>query len=118
MNAEIKAEWIAALRSGDYKQGRDRLNSGDGFCCLGVLCDLHRKRGLGEWLATENTKSLIYATKVDRGACVLPGSVREWSGLNSSVAALDAPDQRGSLAGANDSGVTFGQIADLIEEYL
>lgn len=32
-------KWIAALRSGKYKQTRGRLQDGDGFCCLGVLCD-------------------------------------------------------------------------------
>ena len=35
-----RAEWIAALRSGAYKQGRDSLKRGDRFCCLGVACDL------------------------------------------------------------------------------
>lgn len=33
--------WLAALRSGDYKQGRAVLrNSNNEFCCLGVACDL------------------------------------------------------------------------------
>ena len=31
-------KWLAALRSGDYKQGRAKLmNSEGGYCCLGVL---------------------------------------------------------------------------------
>jgi hypothetical protein len=32
--------WISALESNDYKQGKDRLRTGDKFCCLGVYCDL------------------------------------------------------------------------------
>jgi len=41
MNAELKAKWIEALRSGRYKQGRGFLrNANDEFCCLGVLCDI------------------------------------------------------------------------------
>lgn len=32
--------WINALRSGNYKQGREQLNYEDKFCCLGVACDL------------------------------------------------------------------------------
>lgn len=32
--------WIKALRSGEYKQGRNRLKRRDRFCCAGVLCDL------------------------------------------------------------------------------
>lgn len=42
MNPEIKAKWVAALRSGDYEQGRGYLHRG-GFCCLGVACDLFIK---------------------------------------------------------------------------
>jgi hypothetical protein len=31
-------KWLAALRSGDYKQGRAKLMNSDGsYCCLGVL---------------------------------------------------------------------------------
>lgn len=40
MNAELKAKWIEALRSGKYTQGRDQLRYGVRFCCLGVVCDL------------------------------------------------------------------------------
>src|SRR6185295_18826871 len=44
MNKEIKEKWIKALRSGEYKQGRGRMDREEGgehyFCCLGVLCDI------------------------------------------------------------------------------
>ncbi len=33
-------EWVAALRSGVYEQGKGYLYSKDGFCCWGVACDL------------------------------------------------------------------------------
>lgn len=36
-------KWIVALRSGEYKQGRDTLVIGDRYCCLGVLCDIAQK---------------------------------------------------------------------------
>jgi len=29
-------KWLLALRSGDFKQCRDVLHDGDGYCCLGV----------------------------------------------------------------------------------
>lgn len=35
-----KEEWIAALRSGEFKQGKSRLVSNDGYCCLGVMCEV------------------------------------------------------------------------------
>lgn len=39
MNKKIAMEWVSALRSGDYKQGRDKLYDlkTDSYCCLGVL---------------------------------------------------------------------------------
>lgn len=47
MNPEVKAEWLAALRSGAYKQAQARLFDPEtgGYCCLGVLCDIAEKRG-------------------------------------------------------------------------
>jgi hypothetical protein len=41
MNPEVKARWVAALRSGEYKQAKNSLRKQDAFCCLGVLCDLY-----------------------------------------------------------------------------
>jgi len=40
MKKEIADKWIAALRSGEYKQGMGALHdtSNDSYCCLGVLC--------------------------------------------------------------------------------
>lgn len=38
MDIDLKTKWIAALRSGEYKQATSQLQKGDSFCCLGVLC--------------------------------------------------------------------------------
>ncbi len=44
--------WVAALRSGEFAQGRKRLaQSGDGgatwrYCCLGVACELAIRHGV------------------------------------------------------------------------
>jgi hypothetical protein len=40
MNKELKQKWIDALRSGDYPQTQNELCNSEGYCCLGVLCDL------------------------------------------------------------------------------
>ena len=38
MKPEVKEQWLEALRSGDYEQGRHYLAHTDGgHCCLGVL---------------------------------------------------------------------------------
>lgn len=49
-------KWIAALRSGKYKQGRGELRpEKDKFCCLGVLVDLgdHTKRTSEGWITSQ-----------------------------------------------------------------
>ena len=37
MDRKLKAKWVVALRSGEYKQARGMLKSDDAYCCLGVL---------------------------------------------------------------------------------
>ena len=41
MNKEVKDKWVAALKSGKYKQGRGQLNGESGYCCLGVLTEVY-----------------------------------------------------------------------------
>lgn len=40
MKKSLKDRWIKALLSGEYKQGKGRLKKGEGYCCLGVLCEV------------------------------------------------------------------------------
>lgn len=48
MKKEIADKWVAALRSGKYKQGEGFLRKGENeFCCLGVLCDINQD--VGQW---------------------------------------------------------------------
>ena len=44
-----KADWIAALRSGDYEQCKDYFHDSDQFCAIGVFYDLGIKAGRGRW---------------------------------------------------------------------
>lgn len=37
MPEELKTKVLAALRSGEYKQGVGQLSNGDSYCCLGVV---------------------------------------------------------------------------------
>jgi hypothetical protein len=43
MDAKLKAKWIKALRSGEYKQGKTFLYKAneEAYCCLGVLCAIN-----------------------------------------------------------------------------
>ena len=43
MDPALKAQWVAALRSGQYTQGTGFLKRTAGsttYCCLGVLCEI------------------------------------------------------------------------------
>lgn len=41
MNPDIKERWVAALRSGRYRQCEGTLRTDDNaFCAIGVLCDV------------------------------------------------------------------------------
>ena len=104
MNAEIKRRWIEALTSGKYKQGTMTLHGGDAFCCLGVLCDLYATDHGLAWSEGSDAGTL------SRQAAVLPIEVVRWAGLfgNSPV----------NLAIYNDDGMTFVNIAKIIEAEL
>jgi hypothetical protein len=41
LDPEFKAKWVAALRSGEYKQGFCLLHSRGRYCCLGVAAVLN-----------------------------------------------------------------------------
>ena len=108
-------KWVDALRSGNYKQAKNFLRSGDRFCCLGVLCEVAKDNGLPV-LQHENT--------YDGEQACLPETVRRWAGMRDNYGFLDGveredPDDviKESLAVANDDGYSFEQIADLIEKY-
>jgi len=122
MNPEIKAEWVADLRSGEYKQATGALREGDGYCCLGVLVDIWAKKNDCDWEPDPAKFSCRYSIKPDGELLpiedVLPDVIAKWAGLD-----CDDPRVRTSVRGEvaisyiNDvMGYTFNQIADLIEE--
>jgi len=129
MPADLADNWLAALRSGGYKQGRCRLmteelNGDKRYCCLGVLqmvadgaveLDLeftYASRALyvptKEWLRAHNVCFLGYRhdENGDRNLtldCHIP----------------HIPSDDHSLAYINDnSRKSFVEIADLIEQHL
>ena len=111
MNPEIKAQWLAALRSGEYRQGKGELEgSGGRFCCLGVLCHLAHKQGVVE--RTDGPEGQGWYDDEDAR---LPYSVRDWSGMTSDIGLIE--EGKASLVFLNDlDGRTFDQIADVIEK--
>ena len=109
MNAEIKARWVEALRSGKYQQGRAALRSlEERFCCLGVLCDLYSP---SEW-TTNGTTTNGTTRYFHRGSlsAFIGADFRAQMGLSDAEA--------WTLARMNDDGKSFSNIADYIEANL
>ena len=128
MNPEVKQKWIDALRSGKYEQGSEKLRSQQGYCCLGVLCDLYSKEQNVDWdFRGDNDyfQPTDYWYFEDQSE-FLPDSVKEWAGLpvgNPSVR-VDVTEEddendwfyKDEIANLNDSGYTFNELSNVIEQ--
>lgn len=94
---ELEDRWVAALRSGDWKQGMGRLKNGDKYCCLGVL---HEVSG-GEWRHDLGGR-VVPCYQAHESSYILPDSVLR-------------PGVQTDLAKMNDTmGLSFEEIADKI----
>lgn len=125
MNPEVKALWTGALRSGEYIQGVHGLHLGnpDGtarFCCLGVLCKLAVDAEVipePVRLVNSDPETPFEFRYGALGAVsYLPFEVMEWAGVNGPDGAFHDGPVSSSLARLNDTGSSFTEIADLIEE--
>lgn len=102
-----RGKWIAALRSGEFKQAIGTLeNDSEGFCCLGVLAKI-----AGCERTIKDRHNIFY----DEESGFAPVRAREWAGL------LDGAGQSNpaniSLTHLNDTkGYNFDQIADYLEK--
>ena len=105
-------EWIAALRGGEYAQGAGYLRRPEGFCCLGVACDLFDD---SLWRQSEQGAGWVYLDVV----LDLPKQVRDAYRVRRPDGQYTKDDgYSASLAGDNDSGKSFAEIAELIEAEL
>ena len=107
MTKTDKRKWVAALRSGEFKQGRSWLRSQvdgeDRFCCLGVACEVFGMR----------YRSGCYGAS----DVALPRKLQRRLGLSYDPQVM-VDGSRIGLATLNDTGWSFAKIADLIEEQL
>jgi hypothetical protein len=144
MKPEIAKQWVEALRSGKYKQGKQRLcNLKDNtFCCLGVLCEIAKDNGIvlakdyfeyfhDPMALIEKPSYSLTQMKDDRSydgmTTSLPQSVMLWAGMKHAQGEI--PDgskyphgvsipwsTSAMLTVLNDKGSTFEEIANIIEE--
>lgn len=104
MNRDLKAKWIAALRSGEYRQVHGELRSGSGgterFCCLGVLCEVARVRRVVQ-------EQYRFDDGTISGIC-----------LAGALLAAVGDDRQNQLMSLNDAPTAFADIADWIETHI
>lgn len=117
LNPDVKAKWLAALRSGEYSQGRRQLRTPTGgYCCIGVLCDIS---GMGEWReAMDREAGYDYVGVGHQGTyrawSHAPAIVRDWA-----VETHDMGDEWETLIKLNDyNKLSFEEIATYIEAHL
>lgn len=124
MNPEIKQRWTTALRSGEYEQGRGALATGRfaggwSYCCLGVLCEIAVADGV---IQADETGNNMKAYGYGNNRTYPPDAVRAWAGLpitpRNWAGSAEAGSAERILARKNDSGSTFEEIAQWIEENL
>lgn len=113
--------WVAALRSGEYTQATEVLEDRNGgMCCLGVLA----KIAGCDRIEVLNPRSNVGAS-YDNDEETAPRAAMDWVGLQNpsgdfyeKVVTVDKhgqPAEGANLAILNDRGLSFAQIADIIE---
>ena len=111
MKKKVMKKWTAALRSGSYKQRKGYLSDGGAYCCLGVLCELAPADVRAEHVAQ-------YKEKYEE---TLSPAMMKWADIKDMEGRLPKEYKKkgGShsalLTDLNDSGLSFKQIANIIE---
>ena len=110
MIPEVKEAWVEALRSDDYAQTRGYLcrddleslhNGNEGYCCLGVLCDV-----LGVFQKNGRVVFMGESSYTNR-----PYTLRHKLGLSLN-------DEKGLITLNDQKRADFDEIADYIEANL
>jgi hypothetical protein len=100
--------FVKALHSGKYKQTTGKLQDANGYCCLGVACDLYR-------IDMDLKSPSVIATKWGkRHAEKLPPKIQEYYGFESTNPDLGYTSVATYL---NDHrNYSFKKLADLFEK--
>ena len=114
VNILVLKKWVAALRSGQYKQGTYALRKKDDtYCCLGVLCDIVKKDLNLDWVEGKSYPK-IYSIEGMEG--MLPKKIVEYVDLATCDPSLFYGGLLSNITHLNDNfKLTFPQLADCIE---
>lgn len=113
MKRALARRWAAALESGEYQQTSGRLRDKDGWCCLGVLCNLHAQEH--PEIAAQQEEPTEYCGKDE-----FPPELvwKDWAGMRGEDGEyVDDLDDLRYLSGLNDDGVSFKEIAKVIRKH-
>jgi hypothetical protein len=138
-NKDNMLKLVKALESGEYSQAPNYLRSGEGYCCLGVACDLAAGDVGGGWTEQLSPNNDIYYRFDSEGGYSssynLTSPVVDWLGLDYGAYGLYMLplDDRGVMVGTmlNDGydtsivlgenvwhePVPFTEIAKAIRDY-
>lgn len=115
MNASLKEKWVAALRSGKYKQIQGTMRKSKYECCvLGVLCTVAGakwKKHMNPMYDKEKHYYLVGPDGTPTQRAVLDDNMILLAGLTPREM-----DNTVGLIKMNDFGYTFDEIANVIEE--
>lgn len=116
MNKNAK-KWLAALRSGRFKQIKNNLcarkgQKSLGYCCLGVACEIFRKENPDILI---RNRDLVYEFDDGNEDTFLPSPVRKWLGLGTEGGDPLNQDLPSCVSMNDDDGFSFREIADRLE---
>ena len=123
MNNDVLKDWVEALRSDKYRQGKNFLNvNNEKFCCFGVLCEIGKnkvvveKKAIGDIINEDDEGNTIRIPLIgyDGYTCDLPNSIAELVGFDRRCRDV----QRRLVHMNDDNNNSFSEIADYIEEHL
>ena len=111
MKRELFNQWVSALRSGKYEQGKGLLCKNNKFCCLGVFLDIINKS-----YKTNAAGVRMYEGRFCQNVMgILSDQIVEEYGFYSSYGNHIA-ELGDSLASLNDvKSISFNGIADILE---
>jgi len=117
MKREIKDLVVKALKSGEFKQGKGRLDDGHRYCVLGVIASL----ALCEGICTYDKGG-----KYDGRKESLSFNTMKWAGIaqfdeqylepGAGFVKFTLNGKETTLAALNDSGKSFVELAAIIEK--
>lgn len=130
-NRDLAVQWVHALESGEYQQGKGFLHpTPDTYCCLGVMCDLADPNG---WeppddparpIPSINHTTVLPDSNIAHQVGLIGGRRYDGDTWIATDAILIKLDRRQSqmqdiaLDGFNDNyDLSFDEIADILRIY-